>query len=71
MRRSMATVLSELDYRGSAWAEHADIAKHIQNFELTEAHRIAVAKIVANHPEILTIKNFEISDENERHRRLR
>lgn len=29
MRRSMAMVLSELDYRGSAWAEHADIAKHI------------------------------------------
>jgi Transcriptional regulators len=25
MRRSMATVLSELDYRDSAWAEHADI----------------------------------------------
>ena len=29
MRRSMATVLSELDYRGSAWAEHATIAGHI------------------------------------------
>ncbi|MEY9363928.1 DNA-binding GntR family transcriptional regulator [Bradyrhizobium yuanmingense] len=29
MRRSMATVLSELDYRASAWAEHADIAGHI------------------------------------------
>ncbi|HVV42869.1 MAG TPA: GntR family transcriptional regulator [Nitrobacter sp.] len=29
MRRSMATVLSELDYRASAWAEHERIAAHI------------------------------------------
>jgi DNA-binding GntR family transcriptional regulator len=29
MRRSMATVLAELDYRESAWTEHAEIAKHI------------------------------------------
>jgi DNA-binding GntR family transcriptional regulator len=29
MRRSMATVLVELDYRASAWAEHASIATHI------------------------------------------
>src|SRR5262249_44016144 len=29
MRRSMATVLSELDYRDSAWAEHAIIAVHV------------------------------------------
>lgn len=29
MRRSMATVLSELDYRASAWAEHAAIAECI------------------------------------------
>ena len=29
MRRSMATVLAELDYRTSAWTEHADIARHI------------------------------------------
>jgi DNA-binding GntR family transcriptional regulator len=29
MRRSMATVLAELDYRDSAWAEHAEIAAHI------------------------------------------
>ena len=29
MRRSMATVLSELDYRASAWAEHTIIAKRI------------------------------------------
>jgi DNA-binding GntR family transcriptional regulator len=29
MRRSMATVLGELDYRASAWAEHEAIAAHI------------------------------------------
>src|SRR5690348_8483678 len=29
MRRSMATVLAELDYRDSAWTEHAEIAAHI------------------------------------------
>jgi DNA-binding GntR family transcriptional regulator len=29
MRRSMATVLAELDYRASAWAEHETIATHI------------------------------------------
>ena len=29
MRRSMATVLAELDYRESAWTEHAEIAMHI------------------------------------------
>ena len=29
MRRSMATVLAELDYRESAWAEHETIAAHI------------------------------------------
>ena len=29
MRRSMATVLAELDYRASAWAEHERIATHI------------------------------------------
>jgi DNA-binding GntR family transcriptional regulator len=29
MRRSMATVLAELDYRQSAWSEHATIAAHI------------------------------------------
>ena len=30
MRRSMATVLAELDYRTSAWAEHETIAAHIR-----------------------------------------
>jgi DNA-binding GntR family transcriptional regulator len=29
MRRSMATVLAELDYRESAWSEHEAIAAHI------------------------------------------
>ena len=29
MRRSMATVLAELDYRDSAWAEHEAIAVQI------------------------------------------
>ena len=29
MRRSMATVLAELDYRQSAWSEHEAIASHI------------------------------------------
>jgi DNA-binding GntR family transcriptional regulator len=29
MRRAMATVLSELDYRESAWVEHESIATHI------------------------------------------
>jgi DNA-binding GntR family transcriptional regulator len=29
MRRSMATVLAELDYRESAWTEHETIAAHI------------------------------------------
>ena len=29
MRRSMATVLTELDYRQSAWSEHEAIAAHI------------------------------------------
>jgi DNA-binding GntR family transcriptional regulator len=29
MRRSMATVLAELDYRTSAWAEHETIAAHV------------------------------------------
>jgi DNA-binding GntR family transcriptional regulator len=29
MRRSMATVLAELDYRTSAWAEHETVAAHI------------------------------------------
>jgi DNA-binding GntR family transcriptional regulator len=43
MRRSMATVQSELDYRGSAWAEHADIAGHILAGDAKAAERAALA----------------------------
>ena len=43
MRRSMATVLSELDYRDSAWAEHATIAGHIVAGEANAAERAALA----------------------------
>lgn len=43
MRRSMATVLSELDYRGSAWAEHADITKHIFAGDADAAERAALS----------------------------
>ncbi|GLR92033.1 GntR family transcriptional regulator [Bradyrhizobium iriomotense] len=43
MRRSMATVLSELDYRESAWAEHATIAGHILAGEAKAAEHAALA----------------------------
>lgn len=43
MRRSMATVLSELDYRGSAWAEHADIAGRILAGDADGAEHAALA----------------------------
>ncbi|MCP3463664.1 GntR family transcriptional regulator [Bradyrhizobium sp. CCGUVB23] len=43
MRRSMAIVLSELDYRESAWAEHATIAGHILAGEAKAAERAALA----------------------------
>ncbi|OAF20226.1 MULTISPECIES: GntR family transcriptional regulator [Bradyrhizobium] len=43
MRRSMATVLSELDYRDSAWAEHATITGHILSGKAKEAERAALA----------------------------
>jgi DNA-binding FadR family transcriptional regulator len=45
MRRSMATVLAELDYRESAWTEHAEIAEHILagNAEAAEASAMAHA----------------------------
>src|SRR6202171_6127849 len=46
MKRSMATVLAELDYRQSAWAEHETIAKHILagNAKAAEASALAHAK---------------------------
>ena len=43
MRRSMATVLSELDYRGSAWAEHAGIAGYILAGDVKAAEAAALA----------------------------
>jgi DNA-binding GntR family transcriptional regulator len=46
MRRSMATVLAELDYRESAWAEHEAIAAHIfaGNAKAAEAAALAHAQ---------------------------
>jgi DNA-binding FadR family transcriptional regulator len=43
MRRSMATVLTELDYRESAWTEHAEIAAHILSGEAKAAEADARA----------------------------
>jgi DNA-binding GntR family transcriptional regulator len=45
MRRSMATVLAELDYRERAWAEHQGIAAHIfaGNAKAAEAAALAHA----------------------------
>ena len=46
MRRSMATVLAELDYRESAWAEHETIAAQIfaGNAKAAEAAALAHAQ---------------------------
>ena len=46
MRRSMATVLTELDYRDSAWSEHEVIAGHILvgNAKAAEAAALAHAQ---------------------------
>lgn len=41
MRRAMATVLAELDYRESAWAEHEAIAVHILSGNETAAETAA------------------------------
>jgi DNA-binding GntR family transcriptional regulator len=43
MRRSMATVLAELDYRDSAWAEHEMIAGHILSGTAKAAEAAALA----------------------------
>lgn len=43
MRRSMATVLAELDYRESAWAEHETIAAHILSGNPKAAEGTALA----------------------------
>ena len=43
MRRSMATVLAELDYRDSAWTEHETIAAHIFAGNAAAAEAAALA----------------------------
>ncbi|MFZ2159138.1 MAG: GntR family transcriptional regulator [Bradyrhizobium sp.] len=43
MRRSMATVLAELDYRESAWAEHETIAAHVFSGNARAAEGAALA----------------------------
>ena len=43
MRRSMATVLAELDYSERAWAEHAEIAAHILSGNAIAAGASAMA----------------------------
>jgi DNA-binding GntR family transcriptional regulator len=47
MRRSMATVLAELDYRTSAWAEHEAIAAKIFAGDVRAAESAALAHAVA------------------------
>jgi DNA-binding GntR family transcriptional regulator len=43
MRRSMATVLAELDYRTNAWAEHETIAAHVLSGDAKAAENAALA----------------------------
>src|SRR4051812_28229395 len=43
MRRSMATVLAELDYRESAWSEHETIAGHVLSGNTRAAEAAALA----------------------------
>jgi DNA-binding GntR family transcriptional regulator len=43
MRRSMATVLTELDYRANAWAEHETIAAHVLSGDAKAAAGAALA----------------------------
>ncbi len=47
MRRSMATVLAEFDYRGSAWSEHETIAAHILSGDAAAAERSALAHAIS------------------------
>jgi DNA-binding GntR family transcriptional regulator len=47
MRRSMATVLAELDYRASAWAEHETIAAHILSGSAKAAESSALAHAIS------------------------
>jgi DNA-binding GntR family transcriptional regulator len=46
MRRSMATVLAELHYRQSAWAEHESIAAHIFSGNAKAAEESALAHAI-------------------------
>jgi DNA-binding GntR family transcriptional regulator len=46
MRRSMATVLAELDYRQSAWDEHESIAAHILSGNAKAAEGSALAHAI-------------------------
>lgn len=43
MRRSMATVLAELDYRGNAWREHETIAAHVLSGNARAAEAASLA----------------------------
>jgi DNA-binding GntR family transcriptional regulator len=43
MRRSMATVLAELDYRENAWSEHETIAAHVLSGNAKAAEAAALA----------------------------
>jgi DNA-binding GntR family transcriptional regulator len=47
MRRSMATVLAELDYRANAWAEHESIAAKIFAGDANAAEAAALAHAIA------------------------
>lgn len=47
MRRSMATVLAELDYRQSAWAEHETIAAHILSGNAKAAESAALIHAIS------------------------
>jgi DNA-binding GntR family transcriptional regulator len=47
MRRSMATVLAELDYRANAWAEHETIAAHVLAGDAKAAESSALAHAVS------------------------
>jgi DNA-binding GntR family transcriptional regulator len=46
MRRSMATVLAELDYRETAWAEHETIAAHVRSGNAKAAEAAALAHAI-------------------------
>jgi DNA-binding GntR family transcriptional regulator len=47
MRRSMATVLAELDYRSNAWFEHETIAAHILSGNAQAAEGSALAHAIS------------------------